>query len=1367
MKKNTITIFLLLVIGILAAHPALGDIVINEIMKDPSSVSDTNGEWFEIFNDAGADVDINGWTLRDNDGEMHTINNGGALIVPAGGYAVLCRNANSAANGGVACAYQYSGFTLGNDDDEIIILNGAAEVDRVEYERVTFPDPTGASLEFSAAMPALTANDLGSNWGTALAVFGAGDRGTPGFQNNEPPLFGTIPPTTAVEDSFYMYTVTAIDPNGDSITFGSLNLPNWLTFDPATRVLSGTPTNSDVGTTLPFSLTASDGGAPASVQTFSITIANVNDAPVVQSVSTTTNEDTEIIITLPYSDADLFDQAESVSVSNVVNGVISTPASCISGVCTVGLTPSLNSNAQITAQFTVNDGESDSNAGAITINVNPINDAPVITAVPLAAQAVEGVSFTGLLVSATDVDNPQLDLVISEIASSLPTWLFVDYNTPLQLEGMPRQADIGTSSFPVRITDGQDLSSEATLTINVLPALQILDSAFTVQINGQPAGIPIDAVPVAPGDTVTIGYAVKNNYDHSLGNVQTTAQVVTGTDFINYQTSQAVLPSGSTAAGQFTFQVPANFASNTFDVRIHTIYDNFWSFLFGYDFESQRILGFDVSRQPTNIILASLTASSANLTCSRTTTLNLDLANTGQFDITPTVLVYDKQAVSTSFDPVTGHFTLFNGGTPSVRISAPLAQINAGTQSTQTVAVNTANVSQGQQTLYIYVTSPYFNPAQSFVGASGSVNLNIGSCITAFAPTASSMIIGQGIMQQFSIVLDDPGLNSDIKWFIDNIEVTSAAGSNAFDFQQNTAGNYVIKGTIHTEGKSWQVRVVDRPSSVNFQTNIPAAGTINNRTNFNLQVENNAAKILFSDGIDLDALIAADMLSLDNLITLTANTVSVDAQSGNPFAGEKATITFKRTFTNPIIQTAPGYNTQSGFIACPATQCTFISNQNGEFIFEVNSFSTYQVLSTLAADLQLPSEVVFDNVVRGTNANVNVTIQNIGTTEQLTNLQVQFLNVNSQFNPQILSSPASLNPNEQQNISLKISVPGNQASGKNKIGDLQVTALNGSGGQVTKTTPIFVKPQTFLTIKSIEINGKSRGDLELDEENEIEVEVENTYTKDIDDASVTVEIIDVGGDDLEEESDSFDLSVNDHEKVTLKFNLRQEDVDEDTYKIRVKAQGEADDGTDHEDQQEITVSVKRDRHKIVISKAVLGSSDLQCVRQTNLQVTIENSGRSDEDDLEVRISNPALGLEMKRTNLELDDYSGSDNEEKITFNLDVEEAENGTYPVKVALYQDGKVEDEEEVSLRIVDCARLQNEDQTIPVRAEGRISAEELQQQLEARRQVQQQSPEKTPIVRTSFRGSDEYLILLAGLTLAVLIALVLALALLFMKRK
>jgi hypothetical protein len=162
--------------------PNSGSIIITEIMQDPDIISDANGEYFEVYNTTGSAIDMNGWVISDNGSESHSINS--SVIVPSEGYAVLARNSDIGANGGFTANYEFSGFTLGNSSDEIILTSGGTEIDRVEYNSTTFPYFAGKSMELHLYEYNNISNNTGSNWGAAITAYGSGDLGTPGTNND-------------------------------------------------------------------------------------------------------------------------------------------------------------------------------------------------------------------------------------------------------------------------------------------------------------------------------------------------------------------------------------------------------------------------------------------------------------------------------------------------------------------------------------------------------------------------------------------------------------------------------------------------------------------------------------------------------------------------------------------------------------------------------------------------------------------------------------------------------------------------------------------------------------------------------------------------------------------------------------------------------------------------------------------------------------------------------------------------------------------------------------------------------------------------------------------------------------------------------
>ncbi|MCF7794546.1 MAG: lamin tail domain-containing protein [Candidatus Cloacimonetes bacterium] len=174
----------------------LPDIIISEIMQNPDGVLDDNGEWFEIYNAGSTTVNIDGWTISDNGSDNHVIDNGGTLNIDPGDFLVLGNDSNSLTNGNYTCDYEYTGITLSNSDDEIILMDGLTEVDRVEYDGGTnWPDPTGASMVFTGNSN--TDNNTGSNWTTATLrqpsyVGTTGDLGSPGSNGDDQSLPVTL-----------------------------------------------------------------------------------------------------------------------------------------------------------------------------------------------------------------------------------------------------------------------------------------------------------------------------------------------------------------------------------------------------------------------------------------------------------------------------------------------------------------------------------------------------------------------------------------------------------------------------------------------------------------------------------------------------------------------------------------------------------------------------------------------------------------------------------------------------------------------------------------------------------------------------------------------------------------------------------------------------------------------------------------------------------------------------------------------------------------------------------------------------------------------------------------------------------------------
>ena len=160
------------------------NILITEIMQNPSAVFDRDGEYFELYNSETIPINLNGWTISDNEGDLHIIV--GELIIPGEDFIVLGRNNDLSTNGGVLVDYQYSGMDLSNGADEIILTDtNNNEVDRVAYDGgINWPAPNGAAMVYVGST---TENNNTFNlWRTATASENIDtDFGSPGLIGNE------------------------------------------------------------------------------------------------------------------------------------------------------------------------------------------------------------------------------------------------------------------------------------------------------------------------------------------------------------------------------------------------------------------------------------------------------------------------------------------------------------------------------------------------------------------------------------------------------------------------------------------------------------------------------------------------------------------------------------------------------------------------------------------------------------------------------------------------------------------------------------------------------------------------------------------------------------------------------------------------------------------------------------------------------------------------------------------------------------------------------------------------------------------------------------------------------------------------------
>ncbi|MDQ3033090.1 MAG: lamin tail domain-containing protein [Myxococcota bacterium] len=156
---------------------AEGQVVISEIMLNPSGSTETGREWIELYNPSATTTHtLTDCLLRDATG-MHTL---GTLAIAPGARLTLA----SGADPGFTEDYVYSGITLGNSGDSVVLECDGVEIDRVDYDG-TFQSRDGRALSLDPDLQNAFLDDESTSWCTAITTYATTERGTPGAPNDD------------------------------------------------------------------------------------------------------------------------------------------------------------------------------------------------------------------------------------------------------------------------------------------------------------------------------------------------------------------------------------------------------------------------------------------------------------------------------------------------------------------------------------------------------------------------------------------------------------------------------------------------------------------------------------------------------------------------------------------------------------------------------------------------------------------------------------------------------------------------------------------------------------------------------------------------------------------------------------------------------------------------------------------------------------------------------------------------------------------------------------------------------------------------------------------------------------------------------
>jgi serine protease AprX len=334
-----------------------------------------------------------------------------------------------------------------------------------------FPGASVAQLEAALTQ---SAHDLGvagedNSYGHGLADVQAAYQFLLAGAGSPPSIIST-PPTSATEGSLYSYTVTASDADGDALSFSLGVAPAGMTIGVSTGVVMWTPGSNQAGSH-DVTVQVTDARGLAATQSFSVTVANLNQAPVASSNAYSMVAGATLSVAAPGvlgndNDAD-GDGLTAVLASGTASGGLA-----LNGNGSFSYTPNAGFAGTDSFTYRAFDGSLYSNTATVSITVNPgVNSPPVAKDDSATATMRKTTSYTPRLISvlANDSDpDGSLNPASVSIVAAPNKGGTVTVNANGTVSYTPKLKFRGKETFKYTVRDQAGaLSNTATVTVSV------------------------------------------------------------------------------------------------------------------------------------------------------------------------------------------------------------------------------------------------------------------------------------------------------------------------------------------------------------------------------------------------------------------------------------------------------------------------------------------------------------------------------------------------------------------------------------------------------------------------------------------------------------------------------------------------------------------------------------------------------------------------------------------------------------------------------------------------------------------------------------------------------------------------------------
>jgi len=367
---------------------------------------------------------------------------------------------------------------LSNDTDPDGNVLTAAVVGNVSHGTLTL-NPDGSFIYAPVAsfsgIDSFTyrANDgtVNSNIATVTLTIVAANNTTPVATgdcyttNEDTPLMLTAPGLLVNDTDEDGNALTALLVAGPSHGTLTLNANGSFTYTP----------NANFNGDDTFTYRANDGTASSNLATVTITVCPINDAPVANNDSYVTNQNTPLTVTVPGVLANDTD-AEGSTLTAVLNSGPSHGTLTLNANGSFTYTVATGYTGSDSFTYRASDGTMTSNLATVTITVNPVANAPLVTApasITIAATSATGATaLTSQLLTAFLASGSAVDATDPELVRLTPQINGVDVTSSTQF-------GLGTTAVTFRYRNAAGQIGTATSYVNVIVGTASITNSIT------------------------------------------------------------------------------------------------------------------------------------------------------------------------------------------------------------------------------------------------------------------------------------------------------------------------------------------------------------------------------------------------------------------------------------------------------------------------------------------------------------------------------------------------------------------------------------------------------------------------------------------------------------------------------------------------------------------------------------------------------------------------------------------------------------------------------------------------------------------------------------------------------------------------